>query len=212
MPAHPIDDLPVSGFFRKAARKPARAAHSRSHVVELRAERVRCERDEGNGDKVEVAPVRKESPCKQKRFAFDNHTGEQQQVPVFEEKKLQGCDYTPTTLKLLSFTLFALLMESKSTVTCSIWPATSSGPALMGRMARSRETYSKSHPELSHTTQYRCFHRNKSLSGARNRAAMLLLVSSHGKPRIKAAGVREVLPMTRPAAAANASAAARNVA
>src|SRR5438477_11500500 len=75
-------------------------------------------------------------------------------------------------------------------------------------MIRFVEPQSERQTEFSSSTEYRNSHKNRSFSGARNNAAVLLSVSSQGKPRIKAAGVREVFPITSPAAAAKASTAA----
>ena len=78
MPAYPVDNFAIRGFFREAAVKPAGAANASCAVIELRAQRIGREGNEGYGGKVEITPARKEGPCKKERFAFDQYTGEYQ--------------------------------------------------------------------------------------------------------------------------------------
>src|SRR4051812_15284051 len=74
------------------------------------------------------------------------------------------------------------------------------------------ESCHKTHPKLSRTTDHRNFHKNKSFSRARKTEVIPSGLSFHSKPRTRVAGVFEVFPIDRPAAAASASTAASVVA
>ena len=88
MPFYPVDDSSIGGRLWKPGFKPTPAPDTRSRVVELGAERVGGKRDQSNCGNVEIASVGQERSGNEERLAFDNHTGEQQQVTIFEEKQL----------------------------------------------------------------------------------------------------------------------------
>ena len=84
-PGYPINDPAVDGFFRKAAFKPRAAAHAGGCVIELRAHRICRQRNERYRRNIEIASAGEKRTGNENRLAFENDTGKQQKVTVFEE-------------------------------------------------------------------------------------------------------------------------------